>query len=221
MPADRTRTRADATRNRQAIVAAARSLYRERGLDTPLDDIARLAEVGNATLYRHFPTRCALVAAVFADALVQVEQAAAQALADPDPWNGFAGCVKFLCHLQASDRAIADLLTTEISGAPEIERLRASAYRGFVRVTERAKNSAALRTDFVSEDLVLLLMANAGLAHRTAQFAPTAWDRFSDIVLDGLRAKAATPAARTPGRTAVRRAMREHGDRMGFGTAAC
>jgi AcrR family transcriptional regulator len=219
MPAEQgcdVRLRADAARNRRAIIATAGELYGQRGLDTPFDEIARAAGVGNATLYRHFPSRCALVAAVFADTMRRIVAAGAQALGNPDPWDGFAGHVRFLCQLQATDRGLADLLTTGVSGAPELEELRTRAFRDFVRIANRAKASGSLRADFVPEDLVLLLMANAGLVHRTADAAPKAWERFVDFALDGLRAAAATPTARPPGRAAVNRAMANRGHLLGY-----
>lgn len=209
--------RADAARNRRDIIQAARELYGRRGLDAPLDEIARLARVGNATLYRHFPSRCALAAAVFADTLGRIIDAAARALDDPDPWHAFAGHVRFLAQLQAADRGLADLLTMEVTGAPELEQLRSRAHQDFTRIAGRARASGALRADFSPEDLVLLLMANAGLVNRTAGAAPTASSRFIDLTLDGLRAAAATPTAPPPGRAALRRAMTNHGRTLGYG----
>ena len=200
--------RADAVRNRRALIDAARVVFGERGLEASLDEIARTAGVGNATLYRHFPSRCALVAAVFADTLEQVTAAAQRALANRDAWEGFSEYVIFLCQLQAADRGLADLLTTAISGAPELEELRGRAYADFRRVVERAKRPAGLRADFKPEDLVLLLMANAGLVHRTADVAPTAWRRLLGYILDGLRETAATPVSPAPGEDAVLQAMR-------------
>jgi AcrR family transcriptional regulator len=210
------RLRADAARNRQAIIDTAREVYRRRGLDAPLDDIARTAGVGNATVYRHFPTRCTLVAASFADTLRRVIHQADQALRDPDPWAGFTGHVTFLCRLQATDRGLADLLTTKVAAAPELEELRGEAYLAFIRLADRAQAAGALRADFVAEDLLLLLMANAGLVHRTAEAAPAAWQRFIDLALDGLRSQAATPAAPPPSPHALQRAMRQHGDHLGY-----
>lgn len=218
MPPERdTRLRADAARNRQAIIGTARELYGQRGLELPFDEIARHAGVGNATLYRHFPSRCALIAAVFEDTLRRISGAAARALANPDPWAGFAGHVRYLCQLQATDRGLADLLTTEVGGAPGLERLRTQTQQEFAAIARRAQAAGGLRPDFVPEDLVLLLMANAGLVHRTAGAAPDAWKRFVDLALDGLRTAGATPAARGPGRAAVRRAMRRRGTDLGYG----
>lgn len=209
--------RADAARNRREIIEAASEVYGRRGLDAPLDEIARLARVGNATLYRHFPSRCVLAAAVFADTLGRITDAAARALDDPDPWHAFAGHVRFLAQLQAADRGLADLLTTEVTGAPELQQLRSCAYRDFTRIADRARTSGALRADFTPQDLVLLLMANAGLVNRTADAAPTAWKRFIDLTLDGLRAAAATPGAPPPRRAAMQRAMTNHGHTAGYG----
>jgi AcrR family transcriptional regulator len=194
-------------RNRVALVSAARAVFAERGLDAPLDEIARRAAVGNATLYRHFSSRSELVAAVFADTLRKVVIATEQALAMTDAWKGFTGHVTFLCELQATDIGLADLLTTSIGGAPDLESLRAQASDGFLRIVERAKAQSALRNDFEPEDLVLLLMANAGLVRRTAGAAPTAWRRVLSYTLDGLGAGAATTAAPSPGQNAVRSAM--------------
>ncbi len=200
--------RSDAARNRDALIDAARSVFGRRGLNAPLDDIARQAGIGNATLYRHFPTRCDLIAAVFTSALQDVVAAAERALANPDPWDAFAGHVLFLCELQAQDRGMADLLTMSIPGAPDLERTRRRTQEGTDRIVARARASGDLRADFVAEDLGILLMANAGLIHRTAHGAPTAWRRMVAYSLDSLRAGAATgPLPPSPGLRAIRAAM--------------
>jgi AcrR family transcriptional regulator len=208
--------RADAARNRRALLKAARELFSERGLDAPLDEIARQAGTGNATLYRHFPTRCELIAAVFAEALEEIGDACQRALAEPDPWTGFRRHVMFLCELQARDRGLAELLTARVTGAPALERLRERAYRDFVAMAERAKACGALRGDFSSEDLALLLMANAGLIERSATKAPEGWRRHVSFVLDGLHLSAEVEEAPpSPGLRAVRAAMADRAARFG------
>jgi AcrR family transcriptional regulator len=199
--------RSDAARNRGAIIDASRSLFGERGLDAPLDQIARLAGVGNATLYRHFPTRCALVVAVFADTLEDVVDAAREALENVDPWQGFAFYVTFLGEMQATNRGLADLLTTSITGSAELEELRSQAHVDFVRIVDRAKATGALRADFQPEDLALILMANAGLIHRTADTVPGAWRRLLNCTLAGLRGDSDVTLGPVVGEPAVRRAM--------------
>jgi AcrR family transcriptional regulator len=207
--------RADAARNRSQLLEVARALFAERGLDVPLDEIARRAGVGNATLYRRFPTRCHLVAAVFTDALREIVSAAERALAEQeDAWDAFAGHLIFLCETQAANRGIADLLTSAVSGSPELERLRGLAFDSLAVLIDRAKASGDLRADFRHEDVVLILMANAGLIDRTAP-APEASRRHLGYVLDGLRAPARSPAAPPPGQGQLLEAMRALGKRYG------
>jgi AcrR family transcriptional regulator len=205
---DPTPLRADAARNRAAVVEAARRVFAERGLDAPLDEIARRACVGNATLYRRFPTRTELIEAVFLERIRDYAQAVDDALENPDPGEAFRTYVLRLFELQAEDRGLADLLVTH-SGEPddELDRLRAHGYRGVQKLIERAQAAGALRGDFTHQDLPLLLMANAGLVHRTATSAPGSWRRVATFVLDGLSAQSATPAPPPPSENEVEAAM--------------
>jgi AcrR family transcriptional regulator len=104
------RLRRDAQRNRDAIVATARQLFCDHGLEAPLEQIARRAGVGIATLYRRFPSRAALLDAVLADTVHAHIAAAEQALANPDPWEGFAFYLEETCRLQAADRGLNDAM---------------------------------------------------------------------------------------------------------------
>src|SRR5215208_602815 len=137
--------RADAARNRTAIVEAARQVFAEHGIDAPLDEIARRAGTGNATLYRRFPTRGDLIAAVFAERMLEHLDAVRTALADPDPWGGFASYIQAATAIQARDRGIADLVTMDVSAAPDIERRRSQAFDGLVELVARAHAAGALR----------------------------------------------------------------------------
>jgi len=98
-----TRLRADAERNRAALLAAAREIFGEHGLDASLDEIARRAGVGNATLYRRFPTRRDLIAEVFAGQMTEYVELAEHALREPDPWAAFVGYLTRLFELQATE----------------------------------------------------------------------------------------------------------------------
>jgi AcrR family transcriptional regulator len=210
--------RADAARNRQAILTAARQVFAEQGLDAPLDEIARRAGTGNATLYRRFPTRAELITAVFAERMTEHVQAVEEALKRPDAWDGFCSYVTAVGSMQARDRGIADLVAMDVSTAPEIEQLRARAFDGLVRLIERAKAAGVLRADFTPEDIVVVLMANAGVVERAHNVAPQASQRLVHVLLDGFRADAATegPTAPTPRR--MRAAMRKHSERLRFTT---
>src|ERR1700740_28646 len=114
-PADAPGMRANAPRNRSAILAVARDVFAEQGLEAPLEAIAARAGVGIATLYRRFPNREKLVAAALVEKGAEYAEAARQALAAPHPWDGFAGFVERICELQAGDRGLSDLLCMTLS----------------------------------------------------------------------------------------------------------
>jgi AcrR family transcriptional regulator len=221
MGAQQGELRRDAERNRRQLVETATIVFAERGLEAPLDEIARRAKVGNATLYRRFPSRGHLVAAVFAGTLEEVVAATDRALAvsAQDPWAAFAEHLTFLCEVQARSRAFADLLTAMVSGVPELELLRDRAFRGLTALIDRARTAGVLRPDFQHEDVVPVLMANAGLVERTGATAPTAWRRQLGYTLAGLRAPADAPAEPAPDRIGILRAMHALAERNGLSAA--
>ncbi len=186
--------RADVERNRGRIVQAARRRFATDGLAASMASVAREAGVGKATLSRHFATRGDLINAVFADRMNNYLALTTQALTDPDPWHAFTHYVESVCAMQAADRGFATVLSMTFPAARELETRRAEAYRGFLEIIARAKTTGHLRADFASEDLVVLLMANAGVIAATVDAAPDSWRR---LVAQMLRAFA-TPGAPLP-----------------------
>jgi AcrR family transcriptional regulator len=185
--------RADARRNREAILIAARKAFALRGLDTSLEDIAKCAGVGSGTLYRHFPTRDDLVTAVFRDRLIEMAEVVGEAREDPDPWRGFAASVARVCCAQAEDRGLAAIFAIG-HDTKELADLRNRAYHGLKELIELAKAGGRLRADFTAEDIAVLLMANAGVIERAGPAAAHASERFVALALDGFRAEGATTA---------------------------
>jgi hypothetical protein len=112
-----------------------------------------------------------------------------------------------LFELQAQDRGLADLIVTTTSDSAALEQLRADGTRRAFDVVNRAKEAGRLRADFSPQDLVLLLMANAGLVHQTQALAPDSSRRVAAFVLDGLQEKAATTAPPPPSEEDVVRVM--------------
>ncbi|MEU6860574.1 TetR family transcriptional regulator [Glycomyces sp. NPDC046736] len=173
------RLRCDAEANRDRIIEAARRLYGSEGLSASMAAIARAAGVGIATLFRRFPVRSDLVAAVFADAMEANRDAAAAALEAPSAWDGFRGYVIAVCGLQAENRGFAEVLTmTSFGSAKELERHRQEAVDAFGVLIERAKDEGRLRKDFSPEDLPILLMANAGVLTAAGEAGPESSRRF-------------------------------------------
>ena len=210
MPAaDRIRRplRVDAERNRRRIVEAAQSAFADHGLDVPLEDVADRAGVGIATLYRRFPTRDDLIAACFERRLEEYALAAEEALGAPDGWSGFTAYVERICSMQAADRGLKDVLTQTFPTARVLEAHRARGYELSLRIIRRAQADGTLRTDFVPEDLILLLMANAGVVQGAGRAAPAAWRRFVTMMLDGLRSERASPLPPPPTPRQLLRAM--------------
>jgi AcrR family transcriptional regulator len=199
--------RADAERNRQRLIAAARDMFAERGLDVPMEDIARHAGVGVATLYRRFPTRADLIAGAFGAKMAAYADAGAQALADPDPWAGFCAYIERVCAMQAGDRGFANVLCMTFPADKQFEAQRERAYRSFLELVRRAQAAGGLRADFVAEDLPMLLMANAGVVAGTAGSAPDAWRRFAAYMIQAFGTPSAAPLPEPPTPAAMHRAL--------------
>ncbi|MEV4173686.1 helix-turn-helix domain-containing protein [Nonomuraea sp. NPDC049709] len=201
--------RADAERNRERILAAARRLYAGHGLDVSMACIAREAGVGKATLSRRFATREELINAVFADRMDAYAAAVAEALADPDPWHGFTGYVQAVCAMQAADRGFAEVLAMTFPAAKALEKRRAEAYHSFLDLIARAKATGHLRDDFTDQDMVILLMANAGVIAASQDAAPDTWRRLVGQMLRAYAAPGADlpPLEPAPAPTALYRAM--------------
>jgi AcrR family transcriptional regulator len=201
--------RVDAERNRQRLIAAAREMFAARGLDVPIEDIARHAGVGVATLYRRFPTRADLIAGAFEGKMAAYRDAGTQALANPDPWAGFCGYIERACAMQAEDRGFADVLCMTLPADRQFEAERDRAYDNFVELIRRAKAAGGLRDDFVAEDLPILLMANAGVVAGTADAAPDTWRRFAAYMIQAFSARSAAPLPAPPTQAAIHHALHD------------
>jgi len=196
-PDDSAPLRVDAERNRARILDAARQAFSDQGLDLPMTEVARRAGVGIATLYRRFPTSDDLVAAAFAGKMDAYADAAEAALELDDPWTGFSTYVRTVCQMQAKDAGFADVLA--LTPRPAFAAQRSRAFRAFSRLVHRAQEAGQLRADFVHHDLVMLLMANAGIVHATHGNSQ-ACTRLTEYMLQSFRSPgaAALPPAPTP-----------------------
>jgi hypothetical protein len=129
---------------------------------------------------------------------------------NPDPWEALCAYVRHTCRAQATDKGLADLIAIGHRGK-ELRKLRAKAYAGVVALIDAAKAAGALRDDFTPEDIVLLLMANAGVIDRAGKAAPVASERFVALVLDGFSADGASPAPSAPSPRTMIAALRGRG----------
>ncbi|MDV6289457.1 TetR/AcrR family transcriptional regulator [Streptomyces sp. UP1A-1] len=186
-----TRPRADALRNRERIVTAAREMFVEHGPDVPLDDVARRAGVGNATVYRNFPDRDALVREVVCSVMDRTARAAEVALAESG--DAFEALERFV-HVAADERisALCPMVSSTFDQHhPDLEAARERVERLVAEVMDRAKAAGQLRTDVGVGDVMI---AAAQLSRPPAGTGCLSADRFVhrhlQLFLDGLRAPA-------------------------------
>ncbi|MDQ0775248.1 TetR/AcrR family transcriptional regulator [Streptomyces aurantiacus] len=185
------RPRADALRNRERIVAAARDMFVECGAEVPFDEVARRAGVGNATLYRNFPDREALQREVVCSVLDRVSEQAEQMLAETG--DAFEALSRFV-HASAEERigALCPMISeTFDDNHPDLVASR-ERVEGLVEVLmERARGTGRLRTDIAVGDL---MVAISQLTRPLPGTACLNMDRFVhrhlQLFLDGLRAPA-------------------------------
>jgi AcrR family transcriptional regulator len=175
--------RADARRNYAKVVAAARDVFAERGSSTSLEEIARRAEVGIGTLYRHFPNRQALLEAVYVDELDNLCQSAADFDALP-PWDAFAAWVHGLVGYLATKQALAhELLEYVDQDAPLFQSCRAMLFAAGRPLLVRAQEAGAVRRD---TDLAEIIQIIGGIA-KIPGAEREQIDHMLQITLDGLR----------------------------------
>lgn len=190
--------RSDARRNHELLVAAAREVFAEQGVDASLEEIARRAGVGIGTLYRHFATREALVEAIFERRIGELVAIAEAAAAEPDGWSALVHLLEGTLELQAGDRVLKDVLMRYPPGEGKLASGRETMRHLFEQVLERARDEGKLRDDFTFADLALLFWSFKPVIDATAEIAPNAWRRPFHLLLDGLRAEAATPQPEPP-----------------------
>jgi AcrR family transcriptional regulator len=187
--------RADAARNKARVLDAARTAFAELGLDVGVEEIARRAGVGKGTLYRRFPTKDALVRAIFEDLLDEVDVLVAEAEAVDDPWDAFARYVAATAELQISNQGFFDVVNQRLGAVVLSPDQRTRALAGTARLLRRAQEAGVVRADLEPEDVQIMLRM-VGAATRPA-FDGTPmherWPRYLALLLDGLRPEAAKP----------------------------
>jgi len=176
--------RADARRNRERIIAAARDVFAKQGGGAQMDDIASAAGVGVGTVYRHFPDKHALMDELVAAKFRAFADNAELALEIEDPWGAFAGLLRANAELCARDIGVQEAMLREPAAwslaAIELMRLRDLA----TRLIRRAQTAGVMRKDFVVDDIPMLM---GGLS-ATMAVSEYDWRRHLEIILAGLRA---------------------------------
>ncbi|WAL63728.1 helix-turn-helix domain containing protein [Amycolatopsis cynarae] len=183
--------RADARRNMQRLVDAARAAIAEVGVDVTAHEIARRAGVGIGTFYRRLPSREALLEAVLDDLLAEMTGLADRAMTEPDPWRGFRTFAEDYVRLRATSCGINDALggcPLNLDGPLARVRERLSA------LVRRAQDAGVFRADVTWQDVAFLLAGVLPGDHTLGLPAPEGqWRRTLGIALDGLRENPTCP----------------------------
>jgi AcrR family transcriptional regulator len=186
--------RADARRNREAVIEAARKLMAKDGLDTQMDDIARAAGVGVGTVYRHFPNKEDLIYALTERRFERLAEHAREALAEDDAGPAFERYLFRGAELQAMDRVLNEVMRDR-PGAMQAAAQKVGVLELAREVLTRAQDAGHIRADAEAEDIPMLM---CGLGTSTPGssgpfVSATSWQRFLAVILDGLRAPGASP----------------------------
>ena len=178
--------RADARRNREKVLAAARAVFAEEGYEAQMTDVAKRAGVGVGTVYRHFPDKTALVEALVAERFRQFREGALEALEVEDAWAGFRGWILRCGEIQAEDRMVCDFITEAVG----TERREAIAQgQGLAAATgeliDHAKSAGALRETVEPADVPSMMCGLGAIARTDPQ--DRVWRRQLEFMLEGMR----------------------------------
>jgi AcrR family transcriptional regulator len=179
--------RADARRNHEAVIASAKELFANQGLDAQMPDVAKAAKVGVGTVYRHFPTKDDLIATLAGDRFERLADKAREGLEAEDPWEGLCEFIRFAAEIQADDRGLCEVMGSR----PEVmdaAALAAGLPELCDRLVKRAQRSGKLRRDLAWEDIPMIACGLGRIAQADSGPAAGRWPRLVEIILDGLRA---------------------------------
>lgn len=178
--------RADARRNYDKLVTAAREVFGEQGSDATLEEISRRAGVGIGTLYRHFPARENLVEAAYLDGVEEICAAVAKHDGE-DPWEALRGWLLEMVGFAATKRVLADEMFAYLDrGAPVFKSCSGAIYDAAEPLLKRAQEAGEVREDVDISDVTKMVSGIAGL--RTVERPDV--ERLVSIALDGLRPSA-------------------------------
>jgi AcrR family transcriptional regulator len=180
--------RADARRNREKVLVAARAVFAEDGVDAQMDDVAKRADVGVGTVYRHFPTKEALLDALTDELFAVIAVHTRTLLTLDDPWEAFTRAMWFGAEKTAGDRAFTEILSAM---KPRTCPGKEDLYVTVGLLMERCKDAGVMRSDAMIDDIPML-MCGIGSASQMEHPVSDAWRRHLAIMLDGLRAQGAS-----------------------------
>lgn len=182
--------RADARRNRERVLEAARAAFAERGLDAQVEEIAREAGVGVGTVYRHFATKEGLLEAVALEPLGEVIDHARGALEREPPGVAFEGFMRWVTEKQVGDRCMGETGAGSLAQSEAVTARREELGQLVGELLVRAQAAGTIRDDLVLEDVPMLIFGIGAGELLDACMPYSGWRRHLEVVLDGIRAPA-------------------------------
>jgi AcrR family transcriptional regulator len=184
--------RKDAVVNRERLLAAARELFAERGLNVTLNDIAHHAGVGVGTAYRRFANKEEVIDALFEEGLQAMAAAAQDALVDDDAWRGLVTFLERSMHMQFGDRGLNEIMNNPALGHARVSDARDRLAPLIEALVDRAKEQHAVRPDFEQSDVIFIQVGLSAIIESSRAVEPELYHRYLTIFLDGIRADRAS-----------------------------
>jgi AcrR family transcriptional regulator len=185
--------RSDAERNRRLVLEAAAEAFAEEGLDVGMAAIARRAGVGNATVFRRFPTKDALIEAIVDSRIAELLAAAQRAAEIEDPWDSLVDVLEKTAALQARDHGFFQATEEFMLRHPDLLRRHRPVFEAVDRLVVRAQEAGVVRDDVTTLDLLGLVKGSVVCLPPSRDLRDDGWRRYLSIMLDALRPQAATP----------------------------
>jgi AcrR family transcriptional regulator len=180
------RLRRDAEENRRKILAAARDLFAEYGLEATLDDVARRAGVGVGTVYRKYPCREDFLDVLFTEAVDELADIALHAAEGRSAWDALVYFLERACARFAADRGLREIVLDACRGREGVECARHQLEPRIDQLVTAAKAEGRLRPDVDGSDLPQLLGMVVHTIDQAGDVRPDLWRRYLLLLLDGL-----------------------------------
>ncbi|MFB8278892.1 TetR/AcrR family transcriptional regulator [Nocardia colli] len=187
------RLRADAARNQQRIIAAARELFADHGLEITLDDVAERAGVGVGTVYRRFANKKELITEVFEQSITEFAEAAESAYRHADPWFGLVEFFEYACRHMAKNRGFSEVMLELEDDVDRFVVVRDRIKPTVTGIVDRAREAGMLAPGIEPSDFFALIHMVDGIAEFARPVNPDVWQRYMAIVLNGVRSEQTPP----------------------------
>jgi AcrR family transcriptional regulator len=179
--------RRDAVRNRARLIESAKIVFRERGRETTLDDIAAHAGLGVATAYRNYPNKKALLEELFEEPLGRLLAFAADAPATPNAWDALIEFIELVVEVCAENPVLAYEFAHVEGGLEGVRVVRERLFAPISQLVQRAKDEGRLRADFQQADIEIINTMLVKVIEESHLREPDLWRRYFALIVDGLQ----------------------------------